>query len=70
MYSKWGTGSPGGMITGSSRELSTTLMKNCAVAELGSPVRAMATMPTVLCRPLATDSRPSWAMAGRVGFCL
>src|SRR5690625_1250627 len=45
--------------------LSATLMKNWAVAEWGSLVRAMATVPTSLARPLSA----SFWMGSRVGFC-
>ncbi len=49
----------------SSRGLSTTLMKNCAVAESGTLVRAIAMLPRRL------DS-PFWLSSGIgawVGFC-
>ena len=39
-------------------------MKNCAVAEFGSPVRAIASVPRVLLRPFFA----SFAIAGRVAF--
>ena len=42
-----------------------TLMKNCEVAEFGSDVRAMATVPTTFFKPLPASS---WTGA-RVGFC-
>ena len=40
-------------------------MKNCAVAEFGSLVRAIASVPTVFFRPLL---RPSSGIGARVGF--
>ncbi|MNG20250.1 hypothetical protein D3C84_1044890 [compost metagenome] len=45
--------------------LSATLMKNCALAECGSMVRAMATVPTLLATPLLA----SFLMVARVAFC-
>ena len=44
--------------------LSLTLMKNCAVAESGALVRAMAIVPRVFLRPL----RHSFLMGGSVVF--
>ena len=49
----------------SRKPLSATLMKNCAEAECGSMVRAMATVPTLLDRPLLA----SFLIGARVGFC-
>jgi hypothetical protein len=64
-----GTGSPGGMRVGSRKALSFTLMKNCALAEFGSLVRAMARVPTTLRGPpLASASRPSWRPADGSSF--
>ena len=40
-------------------------MKNWALAEWGSEVRAMATVPTVLVSPLSA----SFSIGSRVGFC-
>jgi len=40
-------------------------MKNCAVAECGSPVRAIATVSGVFFRPLSA----SFGIGARVGFC-
>ena len=45
--------------------LSTTLMKNCEVAESGTDVRAIATVPRMLLKPLRLSS----GMVGRVAFC-
>ena len=46
------------------KSLSLTLMKNCAVAEFGSGVRAIATVPRWLVRPLRLSS----AIGARVAF--
>jgi hypothetical protein len=48
--------------------LSATLMKNCAVAEFGSEVRAIASVPGVLRRPALLAASASLATGGRVGF--
>jgi hypothetical protein len=50
----------------SRKGLSFTLMKNCAVAELGSIVRAIAMVPRTLVRPLRLSS----GIGARVGFSL
>ena len=50
--------------------LSLTLMKNCAVAELGSPVRAIASVPGTFRRPALLDCSDSIGIGGFVGFCL
>ena len=49
--------------------LSATLMKNCAVAESGFAVRAMAMVPTAFFSPPSTPPRASFGIAARVGFC-
>ncbi len=41
-------------------------MKNCAVAECGAGVRAIATVPASFLRPFFA----SFCTASRVGFCL
>jgi hypothetical protein len=45
-------------------------MKNCAVAEFGSDVRAIASVPGTLSRPALLDCSASIAIGGFVGFCL
>ena len=45
-------------------------MKNCDVAELGSPVRAIARVPGVFDRPALIDDSDSIAIGAFVGFCL
>ena len=45
-------------------------MKNCDVAELGSPVRAMASVPGTFIMPALLDCSDSIAIGGFVGFCL
>ncbi|CPI01229.1 Uncharacterised protein [Bordetella pertussis] len=47
------------------KSLSDTLMKNCAVAECGSLVRAMASVYLSFFRPLLA----SFSMGALVGFC-
>ena len=45
-------------------------MKNCAVAELGSPVRAIASVPGTFMRPALLDCSDSIAIGGFVGLLL
>ena len=45
-------------------------MKNCAVAEFGSDVRAIASVPGVLSIPALLDISASLTIGGFVGFCL
>ena len=47
------------------KALSATLMKNCAVTECGSEVRAIATVYLSFTRPLSA----SLVIGARVGFC-
>ncbi len=53
-----------------SRLLSLTLMKNCDVAEFGSLVRAIATVPGTFLRPALLEVSDSIGIGGFVGFCL
>src|SRR5882757_5565361 len=53
-----------------SRSLLLTLMKNCDVAEFGSDVRAIATVPGTFKRPALLLDSASLTIAGLVGFCL
>jgi hypothetical protein len=45
-------------------------MKNCDVAELGSLVRAIASVPGTFIMPALLDCSDSIAIGGLVGFCL
>jgi hypothetical protein len=45
-------------------------MKNCAVAEFGSGVRAMAIVPAWFLSPAFTAPWASLTTGARVGFCL
>ena len=47
------------------KSLSTVLMKNCALAECGADVRAIASVYLVFFRPLLA----SLVIGSRVGFC-
>ena len=44
-------------------------MKNCAVAELGSLVRAIDSVPGTFSRPALLDCSDSIGTGGLVGFC-
>ena len=44
-------------------------MKNCDVAEFGSLVRAIATVPGTFSSPALLDDSASMGTGGRVGFC-
>ena len=45
-------------------------MKNCDVAECGSPVRAIATVPGTLSSPALLLCSASFGTGARVGFCV